>query len=79
MSTEEVRSRGWIDRLAGLYTPVVADVLDRLGYREQAMRADIRPLFPEARIAGLARTVRTIPAPERCTGRAVQGGDGGGR
>ena len=24
---------GWIDRLARLYTPVVADVLDRMGYR----------------------------------------------
>jgi regulator of RNase E activity RraA len=64
MATGEGRSPGWIDRLAGLYTPVVADVLDRLGYREQAMRADIRPLFPGARAAGEARTVRTIPAPE---------------
>jgi 4-hydroxy-4-methyl-2-oxoglutarate aldolase len=62
--TGEGRSRGWADRLVGLYTPVVADVLDRLGYREQALRADIRPLFPGARAAGVARTVRTIPAPE---------------
>jgi regulator of RNase E activity RraA len=54
----------WVDRLARLYTPVVADVLDRLGYREQAMRADIRPLFPEARAAGVARTVRTIKPPD---------------
>src|SRR5918997_6317350 len=64
MLTDEGRSRAWTDRLAGLYTPVVADVLDRLGYREQALRADIRPLFPGARAAGVARTVRTIPAPE---------------
>jgi 4-hydroxy-4-methyl-2-oxoglutarate aldolase len=63
MLTDEGRSRGWTDRLAGLYTPVVADVLDRLGYREQALRADIRPLFPGARAAGVARTARTIPAP----------------
>lgn len=62
--TEGDRSSGWIDRLARLYTPVVADVLDRLGCREQAMRADIRPLFPEARAAGVARTVRTITPSE---------------
>jgi regulator of RNase E activity RraA len=64
MATGEGRSREWADRLAGLYTPVVADVLDRLGYREQTLRADIRPLFPGAVAAGVARTVRTIPAPE---------------
>jgi 4-hydroxy-4-methyl-2-oxoglutarate aldolase len=58
------RAREWTDRLSTLTTPVLADVLDRLGYREQAMRADIRPLFPGARAAGVARTVRTIPAPE---------------
>ena len=60
MAIDEERSSGWIDRLAGLYTPVVADVLDRLGYRDQAMRADVRPLFPGARTAGVARTVRTV-------------------
>jgi regulator of RNase E activity RraA len=64
MSSDDGRLQGWADRLAGLYTPVVADVLDRLGYREQSMRADIRPLFPGARAAGVARTVRIIPAPE---------------
>ena len=29
-----------------LYTPVIADVLDKLGYREQTFRPEIRPLFP---------------------------------
>jgi len=64
MATDDGRSREWVERLSGLYTPVVADVLDRLGHREQSLRADIRPLFPAARAAGVARTVRTIPAPE---------------
>jgi 4-hydroxy-4-methyl-2-oxoglutarate aldolase len=64
MATDDGQSLGWVDRLAGLYTPVVADVLDRLGRREQCLRADIRPLFPGARAAGVARTVRTTPAPE---------------
>jgi regulator of RNase E activity RraA len=57
------RPESWIDRLAALYTPVVADVLDRLGYRDQCLRADIRPLAPEDRFAGFARTVRVITAP----------------
>jgi len=52
----------WIERLDRLYTPVVADVLDRLGYRQQCVRANIRPLFPQARLAGLALTVHAVPA-----------------
>ena len=64
MSSDEGRLQDWADRLGRLYTPVVADVLDRLGYREQSMRADIRPLFTGARTAGVARTVQIVPAPE---------------
>lgn len=51
------------DRLAALYTPVLADVLDRLGYRDQCPRADVRPLAPEMRCAGVVRTVHTIVSP----------------
>ena len=40
-----------------LYTPVVSDTLDRLGYMKQAMRHDIRPLHPEFTIIGRARTL----------------------
>lgn len=64
MAIDEKQAQEWTDRLARVYTPVVADVLDRLGHREQSMRADIRPLFPGARTAGVAKTVRTIPALE---------------
>jgi len=51
------------DRLAWvrehLYAPVVCDVLDDLGRREQAMRHHLRPLDPEnCSIAGRARTFR---------------------
>ena len=56
------RPADWVDRLERLYTPVVADVLDKLGYRHQVMRADIRPLYPTAKAAGFALTVRTVPA-----------------
>ncbi len=58
------RPAEWVERLGRLYTAVVADVLDRLGYRQQIMRADIRPLFPQARTAGFALTVQTVPARE---------------
>ena len=39
-----------------LTTAVVADALDGLGAREQAMRADIRPLYPGAVVVGRAYT-----------------------
>lgn len=54
----------WVERLSRLYTPVVADVLDRLGYRNQCLRAEIRPLADGFTLAGVARTVLTIPAQE---------------
>jgi len=58
------RSPEWPERLAKLYTPVVADVLDKLGFRAQCMHARIRPLWPEAKAAGYALTVQTVPARE---------------
>lgn len=64
MPTDEGSSRRWVERLSALYTPVLADVLDRLGYRDQTLRADIRPLSLGMATAGVARTVRTVPAPE---------------
>ena len=42
-----------------LYVPVVCDVLDGLGYRQQAMHQRLRPLDPNAcTIVGRARTFR---------------------
>jgi 4-hydroxy-4-methyl-2-oxoglutarate aldolase len=58
------RPSAWIDRLVKLYTPVVADVLDRLGFRSQCLNARVRPLWPEAKAAGFALTVQTVPARE---------------
>jgi regulator of RNase E activity RraA len=62
-----------IDRLARLYTPVVADVLDRVGHRNQTLRAEIRPLTPGMTIAGYAHTVRTIPATEAAPAEPYKG------
>ena len=39
-----------------LYTAVLSDVLDGLGYRDQAMAPSIRPLDDERVMVGLART-----------------------
>ena len=62
-----------VDRLARLYTPVVADVLDRLGYRDQCLGAFIRPLAEGVSTAGFARTVATIPAPELAPAEPYKG------
>lgn len=54
------RDAALIGRLARLRTAVVSDCLDRAGVRNQAMASRIRPLFPEARLAGYAMTVHVI-------------------
>jgi 4-hydroxy-4-methyl-2-oxoglutarate aldolase len=43
-----------------LYSSVISDVLDKLGYREQAMRADINPMWPGAVVAGRAHTCLSV-------------------
>lgn len=67
------RQRGWVDRLERLYTAVVCDILDSLGYRQQAMHSRIRPLWPEARCAGFALTVQAVPAREQDPPRPYAG------
>jgi 4-hydroxy-4-methyl-2-oxoglutarate aldolase len=42
---------------SSLYTAAVCDSLDHLGYRHQAMREFIRPLFQSCCFAGWARTI----------------------
>ena len=44
-------------RLSPLYSAVLCDVLDSLGFRHQAVSHQIRPLFPDARVIGRARTM----------------------
>jgi 4-hydroxy-4-methyl-2-oxoglutarate aldolase len=45
-----------------LYAAVIADILDEMGYREQVMDTNIRPLQPESLVVGRARTVLAVPA-----------------
>lgn len=54
------RDLAQVDRLFKLYSAVVSDVLDRLGFRNQVMSPSIRPLYPEAKLAGLAATVKVV-------------------
>ena len=43
-----------------LYTPVVGDILDAMGYYHQFLPQDIRPLDPKMKVAGYAMTVLMI-------------------
>lgn len=47
-----------------LYTAVISDSLDELGYRNQAMSHSIRPLLPEVCVAGWARTILCVDVDE---------------
>jgi regulator of RNase E activity RraA len=49
-----------VDRLARLYPAVVSDCLDRIGIRDHVLAPRIRPLTPESKVAGRARTVHCI-------------------
>jgi 4-hydroxy-4-methyl-2-oxoglutarate aldolase len=55
------RNLALIDRLERLHPAVVADCLDRLGARSQVLDPGIRPLYPAAKVAGYAATVRCVP------------------
>ena len=43
-----------------LYSGVLSDILDDLGYREQAMDACIRPVVPGMKVAGKAMTILSL-------------------
>ena len=55
-------------RLGALYTGAVADILDELGYRDQCLPAEIRPIDSAMKVAGPVYTVR---------GRARRHAEGG--
>lgn len=57
---ERTRSLELVNRLSALYPAVVSDCLDRLGYRAQVLEPHIRPLYPSAKIAGIAFTVHCV-------------------
>jgi len=61
MAATPRRDPALLERARAVYTAVVSDELDKMGYRDQVMRPDIRPLVPEARLCGYAHTVLCVP------------------
>jgi regulator of RNase E activity RraA len=49
-----------------LYTAVLSDALDELGFRQQAMRETLRPLLPDLVFAGWARTIACMDVYHTC-------------
>jgi hypothetical protein len=48
-----------------MYSAVLSDALDHFQQYDQAMHANIRPLYPEAVVVGRAVTVQSIDVYER--------------
>lgn len=46
--------------MKGLYVAVVCDILDEMGYRNQAMHQRLRPLLPDIRNCGFIGRARTM-------------------
>ncbi len=58
MTTAQASETELFDTLASeIYAAVLADVLDTLGHRDQAMTADVRPAWTGAMVIGRAHTV----------------------
>lgn len=53
-----------ISQLEDLYSAVVADVLDKLGYRNQILSARVRALTPTQRVCGRVFTGRAVAVDE---------------
>lgn len=63
---EDLKKLDWI--AANFYSAVLSDACDSLGYRDRALRPDIRPLDESKVLAGRAKTVVWAPmfhVPER--------------
>jgi 4-hydroxy-4-methyl-2-oxoglutarate aldolase len=54
-----------LQSLARLYTAVVADILDKLGRRNQVVSPSVRPVYAEARLVGRAYTILGVPSTQR--------------
>lgn len=53
-----------LGKLKGLYTAAISDALDIMGIRNQVMRSDIRPIYPEAVVVGRAFTTQALDVAE---------------
>lgn len=57
---EKITNNNFRDLQSQLYSAVISDVLDGLGYRHQAMRPFIRPVRDDIKMIGRARTGRYV-------------------
>ena len=63
--TEDLYGSEYLDRIAAdLYSSVISDILDEAGYRHQVLRADVRPLYPGAKVVGRAATMLAVEVTE---------------
>jgi regulator of RNase E activity RraA len=58
MFEDDASIRGFVEE--HLYVAAICDILDSLGYREQAMHQRLRPLLPDIRNCGFAGRARTF-------------------
>ena len=58
--SKETGSKMYEEMKEKLFSAVIADALDACGYRDQILRHDIRPLFPDAVVVGRALTVLSV-------------------
>lgn len=66
MKEADTNAADLLDLIAGrLYSAVLSDVLDHLGFRDQAMQARLRPVWPDAVVVGRAHTVLTVDVYDR--------------
>lgn len=65
MQTADLELFDHVER--NLYTAVLSDALDELGFRQQAMRETLRPLSPDLVFAGWARTIACMDVYHTCS------------
>jgi regulator of RNase E activity RraA len=58
MFEDDASIRGFVEE--HLYVAAICDILDSLGYREQAMHQRLRPLLPDIRNCGFIGRARTL-------------------
>ena len=64
-----------LERLEKLYVAVVADCLDKVGLRNNLLAPHVRPLYPQATVAGYALTVMSLTSRPARSRRLVSGRD----
>lgn len=62
--SDAVQMPSLAERLRGLYTALICDVLDELGHRQSSLGFEVGPLTTGARLVGTAFTMKSEPVDE---------------